>query len=84
MLSYEKIMAETVFVAKMTGWRRVGTRAEIGYLADEESCRDFDAVCSEGQPEHLRPFYEAYEANLESPNHIFFLKEFYDEWIKTQ
>ena len=41
-LTLEQIMNESRWVAKMQGWRQVGTYAEVGYLSDSEECRDFD------------------------------------------
>ena len=61
-ISLQTIHDETLWVAKMCGYRDVGTYAEVGYLFYDEDCRDFDTVCAEGQPESVRPFWEAYEA----------------------
>lgn len=61
-ISLQTIHDETLWVAKMQGYREVGTYAEIGYLAHDFDCRDFDTVCADGQPESVRPFWEAYEA----------------------
>lgn len=61
-ISLQTIHDETLWVAKMQGYREVGTYAEIAYLAHDPDCRDFDTVCAEGQPESVRPFWEAYEA----------------------
>lgn len=36
------ILNNMVCVAKMQGWRQVGKYSEIGYLAKEEDCRDFE------------------------------------------
>ena len=59
-LSYETIEKDTLWVAKMQGWRQVGTYAEVGHLFNDPECRDFDTLCIDGQPEHLRPFYTEY------------------------
>ena len=61
-ISRQTIHDETLWVAKMCGYRTAGTYAEVGYLFYDEDCRDFDTVCAEGQPESVRPFWEAYEA----------------------
>ena len=59
-LSYEIIEKDTLWVAKMQGWRQVGTYAEVKHLFHDPECRDFDTVCADGQPEHLRDFYNEY------------------------
>ena len=69
-LSYEVIDRDTLWVAKMQGYRQVGTYAEVGHLFSKEECRDFDTLCIEGQPEHLRPFYTEYEAYIEKEGWI--------------
>lgn len=58
MLTLDQIMNESVWVAKMQGWRQVGTYAEVGHLASDEECRDFD-LCA-NQPEHLQAFFESF------------------------
>lgn len=58
MLTLDTIMKDTVFVAKMQGWREVGTFSEIGHLSSDPDCRDFD-LCAV-QPDHLKGFYDAY------------------------
>ena len=61
-LSYEVIDRDTLWVAKMQGYRQVGTYAEVGHLFHDPECRDFDTLCIKGQPEHLREFYTEYFA----------------------
>jgi len=61
-IAYEIIDRDTLWVAKMQGHRQVGTYAEVGHLFQDPECRDFDTVCVDGQPEHLRPFYTEYFA----------------------
>lgn len=56
MLTLDQVMNESIWVAKMQGWRETGTYAEIGHLAQDEECRDFD-LCAK-QPEHLQEFFE--------------------------
>lgn len=58
MLSLETIMKDTVWVAKMTYGRHVGTYEEVEAFSIDEECRDFD-ICGK-QPEHLEAFYEGY------------------------
>lgn len=58
MLTLDTIMKDSVWVAKMQGWREAGTLEEIGHLSDDPDCRDFD-LCAK-QPEHLDEFFEAY------------------------
>lgn len=76
MLKLETIKKETIWVAKMIGCRFTGTYDELKGLASSEECRDFDIVWSGGQPEHLRPFYEAYE-KYEAKNGFTFIDDFY-------
>lgn len=58
-LTLETIMADTLWVAKMTyGARYVGTYEELSSYGESEDCRDFD-ICA-NQPEHLRDFYDRY------------------------
>lgn len=57
-IELEVIERDTIWVAKMQGWREVGTYEEVRRCADSEECRDFD-ICAE-QPEHLKPFYDMY------------------------
>lgn len=58
MLNLETIMKDSIWVAKMNGWRESGTYDQIGHLFNDEDCRDFD-LCAE-QPEHLKEFYDMY------------------------
>lgn len=60
LIALDTIMNESLWVAKMQGWRETGTYAEIGHLAKSEECRDFDLLAN--QPEHLKPFFDAYWA----------------------
>ena len=58
MLTLETILKDSIWIAKMNGWRQAGTYDELSDLREDEDCRDFD-LCSE-QPEHLKSFYDAY------------------------
>ena len=60
MLSLETILKDSIWIAKMQGYRLSGTHDEIGHYADLEECRDFDLCCE--QPEHLKDFYDKYFA----------------------
>jgi len=60
MLTLEQIMNESIWVAKMNGYRLSGTYAEMQPYAESEECRDFD-LCAD-QPEHLKDFYDKYFA----------------------
>ena len=75
-ISRQTIHDETLWVAKMQGYRSVGTYDEMGYLAHDFDCRDFDTVWSGGQPDSVRPFWEAYEAYGEA-NGWLTIDEFY-------
>lgn len=61
MLSLETIMSKTLWVAKMNGFRKVGTYEEVKSYGESEECRDFD-ICA-NQPEELKPFYDKYFAH---------------------
>ena len=52
MLTLETILSDSIWVAKMNGWRQTGTYDELSDLREDEDCRDFD-LCAE-QPEHLK------------------------------
>ena len=56
MLTLNQVMEESIWVAKMRGWRTSGTYAEVGKYADDEECRDFDLAAQ--QPEHLQEFFD--------------------------
>lgn len=58
MLSLEQIMKETIWVAKMQGYRVTGTYEEMTPYRESEECRDFDICCE--QPEQLKDFYDKY------------------------
>lgn len=58
MLSLDKILNECLWVAKMQGYRVSGTYDEIGDLADDEDCRDFDLAAK--QPDDLMDFFEGF------------------------
>lgn len=61
MLTLDQVMNESRWVAKMQGWRAAGTYAEVGYLAEDPDCRDFDLAAE--QPEHLKEFFDLLEAH---------------------
>lgn len=75
-LSYEIIDRDTLWVAKMNGYRKIGTYNELTDYRESEECRDFD-ICSR-QPEHLKEFYDAYFA-YETEHGFTFLKDFYEQ-----
>lgn len=60
MLKLETILKDTLWVAKMHGWRECGTYAEIEELAESAECREIDIAAQ--QPEHLKEFYDLYFA----------------------
>ena len=76
MLSLETIMKDSMWVAKMVGWREVGTYEEIGHLAESEDCRDFD-LCAK-QPDHLKSFFDAY-FGYEKAHGWITIPKFYEE-----
>jgi len=58
MLTLETITKDTIWVAKMNGWREAGPYEQMKHLAESDECRDFDIAAE--QPEHLKEFYDAY------------------------
>lgn len=57
-LPLELVLDKTLWVAKMNGWRAVGTYKELEELSKSEECRDFD-ICA-NQPDELKDFYRQY------------------------
>lgn len=60
MLTLDQIMRESIWVAKMNWGRTSGTYEDMKVYAESDECRDFDLVCEEGQPEHLRDFFHRF------------------------
>ena len=75
-ISYEVVERDTLWVAKMTWGRQVGTYAEVGYLSSDEECRDFDILAE--QPEHLKEFYDEYFA-YEREHGFTIISDFYNK-----
>ena len=75
-LSLQEILSKTIWVAKMPGYRLTGTYEQIKKYKDDEDCREFDIVCSSGQPQELRHFYTLYEEYGEKHGFIT-IQEFY-------
>ena len=61
MLTLDQILKDTIWVAKMQGYRMTGTYDEIREYAESEECRDCD-ICAD-QPKHLKDFYDKYFAH---------------------
>lgn len=76
MLKLETILNESMWVVKMVGWRTAGTWAEVGHLAKDEDCRDFDLAAK--QPDHLKEFFDAYFAH-EREHGFLTIPEFYEK-----
>ncbi len=76
MIKFETILKDTLLVAKMTGWRKVGTWDEVKPYSDDEDCRECD-LCAQ-QPEHLKEFYDAYFA-YERKNGWISVQDFYEK-----
>lgn len=77
MLSLETINKDTIWVVKMQGWRDSGTYDEMKRLAESDECRDFDVACE--QPEHLKPFWDAYW-EYEKEHGFTYIDQFYEVW----
>ena len=79
MMTLAEIKRDTIWVAKMTGWRTSGTYDEIGYLQEDEYCRDFDVCCKQPTKE-LQEFWNACWA-YEQQNHTWLtIDKFYEIW----
>lgn len=80
-LSLEEIQRDTIWVAKMTYGRHVGTYEELKEERNSEECRDFDISCK--QPEHLKEFFDAY-MEYERKNGWITIPEFYNSVYAVQ
>lgn len=80
MLELATIMNDTLWVAKMQGWRDVGTYDEIGHLAQDEDCRDFDLAAK--QPAHLEDFYKKFWA-YDREHGFITVQDYYNEHYKA-
>lgn len=79
MLSLGTIMKDTLWVGKFyDGGRMIGTYDEVSKFNDE--FRDLDILCVEGQPEHLREFYEGYT----SQNEYYLINQYYHNVYKKE
>lgn len=58
MITLRQILSETIWVAKMDGWRVAGTYNQMKRYAEDENCRDFDIAAD--QPAKLKMFYKEY------------------------
>lgn len=67
-ITLDTIMKDTIWIAKMQGWRESGTYAEIGHLQSSEECRDFD-ICAK-QPAHLEEFFDRFNKYTEEHGFI--------------
>lgn len=75
-ISLDIIERDTLWVAKMKRYRKIGTYAEIGDFRFHEDCRDFD-ICA-NQPAHLTRFYDGYF--VYSDQHGFItIKDYYEQ-----
>jgi len=81
-LTLDIIMSDTLWVAKMQSYRTVGTYDEIHHFAEQEDCRDFDTVCTDGQPDHLKPFYEAYYEHCRTKGWATIQDYYHEVWEK--
>lgn len=75
-ISLDVILKESRWVAKMQGYRQVGTYDELKSYAESEECRDFD-LCVE-QPDKLKPFFDRYFA-YERENGFITIPEYYKD-----
>lgn len=76
MLTLDTILKDSMWVAKVGGCRFVGTYAEIEHWYDDEDWKDTD-LCAE-QPEHLKPFYDAY-FKYDRENGFITVQDFYNK-----
>ena len=75
LVSLETILKDTLWVAKMTYGRHVGTYEEVEHYFPMKECRDFD-LCAV-QPEHLKDFYDGFFKYTEE-NGFTTVQEYYE------
>ena len=83
-LSWDYIDKNTLWVAKMMGYRKVGTYEELKPYMDSPELRDVDTLVWEAQPEELQEFHKDYTYAIYEQNRhdLFYLKDFHNEWQK--
>ena len=79
MMTLDAIKNETIWVAKMVGYRLTGTYAEMKKYAEREDCRDFD-VCATQPTKELQEFWNACWKYEEETHRWLMLDEFYEIW----
>lgn len=79
MMTLAEIKNNTIWVAKMMGYRTTGTYEEIGYLQEDEDCRDFD-ICCKQPTEELQQFWDACWKYEETHRCWMTIDEFYAIW----
>lgn len=75
MITLEKILNDSMWVVKYSGWRQSCRYSEIDH--DNEDIRDIDLAAK--QPKHLEPFFNAYEEYSRAHGWIT-IQDFYKVW----
>ena len=78
MLKLEQILNDTIWLAKMQGYRVTGTYEELKKYRESENCRDFDICCE--QPEHLKDFYDKYFEYYKNNVGFITIQDFYNQF----
>lgn len=83
-LPWEIVDKNTLWVAKMMGYRKVGTYDELKPYLESPDLRDVDTLVWEQQPKELQEFYKDYQyATYDLGRHdLYYLQDFYKEWQK--
>ena len=78
-ISLQYIIDTTRWVARhVSGYRFVGSYKEAHKFYEKEDCKDFDVLCSDCQPDTIKPFWKAYEEYSDSHGFMT-LQDFYEK-----
>lgn len=81
-LTLEYIHKNTIWVAKMNGYRQTGTYEELKPLFDSEDCRDHDVCCQQPTPELQRFWEELWQ--YEDQHGFQFVDDYYNNVYNPQ
>lgn len=64
--TYEEFINSIMCVARMEdGGRLTGIYPVVAQYAGDDECKDFDVLCSEGQPAEVRPVFDYVEGLIQ-------------------
>ncbi len=79
-LTLQEVKDNTIWVAKMIGYRLTGTYDELEDARHSDDCRDFDVCCTQETPELQKFWDDCWK--YEEENHCWkTIDEFYEIWI---